>query len=435
MAPAYKAVPAVTVHAWGKKVGAVARDPRLRAYSFEYAPEWIASGIELAPLQMPLRAAPYTFPNLPEPTYRGLPALLADALPDEFGNALIDSYLASKGVGKDQITSLDRLAYMASRAMGALEFRPSRSPRVATPTAIELHDLVTAARSALSGNLGGDREAQAALKSLLQVGTSAGGQRAKAVIAWNPITEEICSGQVPAPEGFDHWLLKLDGVRPSAKGAAEEPLADGQGYGRIEFAYYRMAIAAGIEMSECRLFEEGPRAHFMTRRFDRDRSARHHVQSLCAMDHIDYKQVATHDYAQLFSVIDRLQLGERAMTEAFRRMTFNVAARNQDDHTKNVAFLMRQGEPWTLAPAFDVTYAHNPRSRWVYQHLMAVNGKFKDITVKDLMAAGDRWGVAGMRTIIEEVNDAVARWPEFARYAGVGPGVIAQIGECLIRLE
>lgn len=435
MAAAYKAVPAVTVHAWGKKVGAVARDPRLHAYAFEYAPEWIATGIELAPLHMPLRASPYTFPNLAEPTYRGLPALLADALPDEFGNALIDSYLAGKGVGKDQITSLDRLAYMASRAMGALEFRPSRSPRDATPTAIELHDLVIAARSALSGNFGGDRETQAALKSLLQVGTSAGGQRAKAVIAWNPTTHEICSGQAPAPEGFSHWLLKLDGVRPAAKGGAEELLVDGQGYGRIEFAYYLMATAAGIEMSESRLLEEGARAHFMTRRFDRDGAARHHVQSLCAMDHIDYKQVATHDYAQLFSVIDRLELDGQAMAQAFRRMVFNVAARNQDDHAKNFAFIMRQGEPWTLAPAFDVTHAHNPKSQWVYQHLMAVNGKFKDITVKDLMASGDRWGVAGMRAIIQEVNDAIARWPEFARDAGVGPGVIAQIGECLPRLE
>ena len=435
MATAYKAVPAITVHAWGTKVGAVAHDPRLRAYSFEYAPEWIATGIELSPLHMPLRALPYTFANLPEATYRGLPAMLADALPDEFGNALIDSYLAGKGVGKDRITSLDRLAYLASRAMGALEFRPPRSPRTSTSTAIELHDMVTAARSAVSGNFDGDRETQAALKNLLQVGTSAGGQRAKAVIAWNPITKEIRSGQVPASEGFTQWLLKLDGVKPIAKGGVEEPLASGQGYGRIEFAYYLMATTAGIEMSECRLLEEGPRAHFMTRRFDRDNATRHHVQSLCAMDHLDYRQVATHDYAQLFSVIDRLRLGDLAMAEAFRRMVFNVAARNQDDHTKNFAFLMRKGESWTLAPAFDVTHAYNPKSHWVYQHLMSVNGKFKDITVKDLMAAGDRWGVAGMRAIIGEVNDAVARWAEFAKEADINPSVIAQISEDLIRLK
>ena len=435
MATAYKAVPAVTVHAWGHKVGAVARDPRQHAYSFEYAPEWLATGIELAPLHMPLRAAPYTFATLAEPTFRGLPALLADALPDEFGNALIDSYLAAKGVRKEHITSLDRLAYMASRAMGALEFRPPRSPRASAPTAIELHHLVIAARSAITGTFDGDRATQAALKNLLQVGTSAGGQRAKAVIAWNPITQEICSGQVQAPEGFSHWLLKLDGVRPAAKVTAEEPLADGQGYGRLEFAYYLMATAAGIEMSECRLVEEGPRAHFMTRRFDREHSVRHHVQSLCAMDHLDYKQIAVHDYAQLFSVIDRLQLGPAAMEEAFRRMVFNVAARNQDDHTKNFAFLMRQGSPWKLAPAFDVTYAYNPESQWVYQHLMAVNGQFKDITVKDLMAAGDRWGVAGMRAIIQKVDWVVARWREFAQEAGVRPGMTAKVQADLIPLK
>jgi len=434
MASAYRPVTAVTVYAWGKKVGAVARDPRLRAYSFEYAPEWLALGIELAPLHMPLRAQPYTFAQLPEPTYRGLPAMLADALPDEFGNALIDSYLAGKGVSKDQITSLDRLAYMAGRAMGALTFHPPRSPRTTKPTAVELHDLVVAARNAVSGHFDGDRETEAALKNLLQVGTSAGGQRAKAVIAWNPITNEIRSGQGSTPDGFTPWILKLDGVKPVMKEGVFEPPAHGQGYGRIEFAYYLMATSAGIEMSESRLLEEGPRAHFMTRRFDRDQALRHHVQSLCAMDHLDYKQVATHDYAQLFSVIDRLELGAKAAAQAFRRMTFNVAARNQDDHTKNFAFLMREGQPWSLAPAFDLTYACNPKSQWVHQHLMAVNGTFKDITIKDLMAVGERFGVAGMRGIIAEVNDAVARWPEFAQRAGIKAAVIAEIGANLLRI-
>lgn len=434
MAAPYKPVLAISVSAWGQKVGAVARDPRLRAYSFEYAPEWIATGIELSPLHMPLRAQPYTFTNLPEATFRGLPALLADALPDEFGNALIDSYLAGKGLGKDQITSLDRLAYMADRAMGALEFRPPRSPRAAKPTAIELHEIVMAARHAVNGTFDGDREIQAALRNLLQVGTSAGGQRAKAVIAWNATTNEIRSGQVAPPEGFSPWILKLDGVKPANKDGAQEPLAVGLGYGRIEFAYYLMAIAAGVEMSESRLLEEGPRAHFMTRRFDRDHLSRHHVQSLCAMDHLDYKQVATHDYAQLFSAIDRLGLGALAMAQAFRRMVFNVAARNQDDHTKNVAFLMRQGEPWTLAPAFDVTYAYNPRSQWVHQHLMAVNGKFKDITVKDLVTVGDRWHVAGIRAVIEDVNEAIMRWSTFADAAGIDHDGMRQIDKNLIPL-
>lgn len=429
MAKAYEPVDAIEVHAWGHYVGAIVPwAERQGVYVFQYAPQWLRRGIELAPLYMTLRSAPYSFGDLPRETFLGLPALLADSLPDAFGNALIDGYLASKGVPRNAITPLDRLAYLGDRAMGALQFKPSRAPRQRKPTAIALNELVMAARSALRGQFDEDREIHAAIAQLLQVGTSAGGQRAKAVVAWNPRTDAIRSGQIDAGDGFSHWLIKLDGVKPAAKGDAEEPLGEGQPYGRIEYAYYLMAREAGITMSECRLLEEGGRAHFMTRRFDRDGSTRHHVQTLCAMAHLDYMQKATHDYGQLFDVVEQLELGAAARAEVFRRMVFNVAARNCDDHTKNHGFLLREGGRWELAPAYDITHAYRANSPWVSQHLMSVNGHFDDITLKDALTIGERWGVPDMQGIVDQVNAAIANWPELAADAGVPSRDITQIG-------
>jgi serine/threonine-protein kinase HipA len=422
---AYQPVEAVRVYAWGTELGAVVREPTRRAYAFQYTDTWIKGDIELAPLHMPLARAPYVFSSLPEPTYKGLPALLADSLPDDFGNSIINGFMAQKGVDPRAITALDRLAYMGNRAMGALEFKPVRGPRRTTPTAIELNQLVHAARQALEGNFDGDREAEAAIKNLLQVGTSAGGARAKAVIAWNPVTNQIMSGQLPAPDGFTQWLLKLDGV---AKDPGLEPsarLGTGKGYGRIEYAYYLMATAAGITMSECRLLEENDRAHFMTRRFDREGTQRNHIQTLCAMAHLDYKLIGVHDYAQYFLTIQRLALGQDAIEEAFRRMCFNVYAANCDDHTKNLSFILRKGSRWELAPAYDITHAHDPDNHWLRAHLMAVNGKFNDIGKSDLLAFGDRFAVPGVNAVIENVADAVAEWPKFAANAGV-PLVVAK---------
>lgn len=429
MAAGYQAVEAIEVMAWGKNVGALAFDPNQRAYVFEYTPAWLKTGIELAPLHMPLRASPYSFPGLPVTTYRGLPAMIADGLPDSFGNALIDSYLVAKGVGKDAITPLDRLAYLGRRALGALEFKPVRGPRATKSTALHMSELVLAAREAVSGRFEGDRETTAALKNLLQVGTSAGGQRAKAVIAWNPTTNEIRSGHVDTAAGFSHWLVKLDGVKPMAKGGADEPLGEGAGFGRIEYAYYLMAVAAGITMSESRLLEEGGRAHFITKRFDRDGQVRHHVQTLCAMAHLDYMQKATHDYSQLFDTVEQLEIGVEAKAQVFRRMAFNVMARNCDDHTKNHGFLLREGGTWELAPAYDITHSYSPTSEWVSQHLMSVNGKFANIGREDLTTVGDRWNVPGIRQILKDVEQAVAQWPKHAAQAGVPTQTVAKIAK------
>ncbi|MGO4702601.1 type II toxin-antitoxin system HipA family toxin [Dyella sp. 2RAB6] len=428
-ASAYQPVEAVRVFAWDTEIGAVVRDPKQRAFVFQYTDGWIRRGIELSPLHMPLAREPYTFPLLPEATFKSLPALLADSLPDDFGNNLINGFLAQKGVGSRSITALDRLAYMGARSMGALQFKPVRGPRQAKPTAIQLGELVFAARKALQGNFDGDREAEAAIKNLIQVGTSAGGARAKAVVAWNPSTNEIMSGQVPAPEGFSPWLLKLDGVAKDTRLGPSDRLGSGKGYGRIEYAYYLMATAAGMAMSDCRLLEENDRAHFMTRRFDREGGDKHHIQTLCAMDHLDYKMLATHDYAQYFLVIQRLGLPQSAYAEAFRRMCFNVCAANCDDHTKNFSFLLRRGFTWELSPAYDITHAHDPNNQWLREHLMAVNGKFSGITRKDLLAVGDRFEVPGMKAIIGDVADAVSLWKEFAKEAGVPTDIASSIAK------
>lgn len=414
---AYTAVSVIEVRAWGRPVGAIAPDPATGYFAFEYDPGWIRTGLELAPLTAPLSPRVRVFPALPEATFHRLPAFVADALPDDFGNALVTAYLASHGVERSSITALDRLAYLGQRGMGALEFRPTRGPQRRKPTALELSDLVVGARSALSGRIEGDHEAAAALANLIQVGTSAGGARAKAIIAWNPESGEVRSGQLAAEDGFEQWMIKLDGV------GSDTELGSSAGYGRIEYAYYLMATAAGIEMSPSRLLEENGRAHFMTKRFDRlPGHARVHLQTLCAMAELDYKQRATHDYAQYFQVIDRLGLPAEARTEAFRRMVFNVLARNCDDHTKNFSFLMdppERGGAWRLAPAYDVTYAFNPSGQWTYQHLMSVNGSFDEITRDDLLTVADRFQVPDRFDVISEIQEAISHWSEFADQAGI----------------
>ncbi|MBK6743836.1 MAG: type II toxin-antitoxin system HipA family toxin [Hydrogenophilales bacterium] len=419
--------PVIEVRIWGQRVGAVAPDPRLGCYVFAYDPSWRRNGIELAPLTLPIDdiRPSFAFPELSEPSYKRLPGLLADALPDDFGNALIDAWMAARGVEKRAITTLDRLAYMGKRGMGALEFRPARGAHRESAEPLEMKALVEAARKVVHGDLSGDVQAQAALANIIRVGTSAGGARAKAVVAWNPQTDQIRSGQFDAAPGFEHWLLKFDGVGKDAE------LGGSADYGRIEYAYYRMAEAANIRMSPCRLLIEGGCAHFMTRRFDRDvansQTIKHHVQTLCAMSHLDYKQRATHAYAQLFMAIAQLKLGDEANGQAFRRMAFNVMAKNCDDHTKNFAFRLKQGGTWELAPAYDVTHAYNPKGEWTYQHLMSVNGKFSGITRTDLLAEADRFGVRRPQDALKDVRTALDHWPEFAKQAGLGEKATADI--------
>lgn len=418
----YTPVDLVEVFAWGARVGVLSRSTVRGAYAFQYDPGWIRSGLELAPVIMPRRRAPYVFPQLPEPTYAGLPPMIADSLPDSFGNSLVDAWMAEQGVDLAAITALDRLVYLGNRGMGALEYRPDHSPATRRSSAIDLGELVHAARAAVQGTIADDASAGRALQEIINVGTSAGGARAKAIVNLDPATGEIRSGHTPPQPGFEPWLLKFDGV------GADQQLGAGQQYGRVEYAYSLMARAAGIEMAPTRLLAENGRAHFLTRRFDREGRRKLHLQSLTGLAAVDFRAVGANSYAQVFTTIDSLDLGAEARTEAWRRMAFNVVATNNDDHAKNLSFLADEQGAWRLAPAYDVTFAYNPTGEWTNEHQLSVNGRFRDVRYADLMAVADQFEVERARTALGDIADAVASWPAFAAEAGLAEGHADAIG-------
>jgi serine/threonine-protein kinase HipA len=424
------------VRLWGKTIGAVSLPDGQDVASFEYDAAFAQSGIQVAPIMMPLSRRVYSFPQLARPTFHGLPGLLADSLPDRFGNALIDAWLASQGRQSDSFNAVERLCYTGERGMGALEFVPVLGPRAKQATRIEVGKLVELAsevlthRNNLRATFAADGK-QDVLKDILRVGTSAGGARAKAIIAWNPKTNEVRSGQVKAGKGFEYWLLKFDGV----SGNRDKELEDPKGYGLIEYAYYLMARDCGIDMSECRLFEEHGRSHFMTRRFDRLAGGEKlHMQSLCAMAHFDYNMAGAYSYEQALLVMRQLKLPMQAIEQLYRRMVFNIVARNQDDHVKNIAFLMDKSGAWSLAPAFDVTYSFNPAGTWTASHQMTMNGKRDHFTMDDFNAcaktASMKRGRAGK--IVAEVQATVSKWGAFAEQAGVPDAVRRKIHAALV---
>ena len=426
------------VRLWGRTIGAVSLEDDTDTAAFQYTPEFAGSGIEVSPITMPLGDSIYQFPELSQNSFHGLPGLLADSLPDKFGNALIDAWLATQGRTPDTFNSVERLCYTGSRGMGALEFIPSIGPPQNSAKKIDIDNLVQLAsevlgqRTDLNVTFQEDTAANA-LTDILRVGTSAGGARAKAVIAWNPNTNEVRSGQVKAPDGFEYWLLKFDGVT----GNKDKELDDPQGYGAIEYAYYQMALEAGVTMSECRLLEENGRRHFMTKRFDRlDGGDKLHMQSLCGLAHFDFNAAGAYSYEQALLIIRQLKLPMAAIEEQFRRMVFNILARNQDDHVKNIAFLMNKKGIWSLAPAFDMTYSYNPSGAWTSAHQMTMNGKRDGFTIEDFKACAEAGSLKRGRaeSIINEVRKAVVRWPEYASKALVNDDWIKNIKNAL-RLE
>ncbi|MEW6583173.1 MAG: type II toxin-antitoxin system HipA family toxin [Actinomycetota bacterium] len=418
---------------WGTTIGAAILADGESIAAFEYDPAFVGSGIELAPLVMPLaRGRVYRFPELAEGTFHGLPGLLADSLPDRFGEAVIAAWLAGQGRDPAGFDALERLSYVGSRGMGALEFAPALGPRSRAADRVHVNALVALAseiltsRRVLSESFDG-MSREGALAEILRVGTSAGGARAKAVIAWNPDTQEVRTGQADAPEGFEHWLLKFDGVRGNRD---RESLSDPDGFCAVEYAYSLMARDAGIEMPDTRLLEEGGRRHFMARRFDRPRGGdRLHMQSLGALAHLDYNQALANSYEQAFAAIRALDLGPAAMEEQFRRMVFNIVARNQDDHVKNIAFLMDRRGTWRLSPAFDVTYAFNPSGAWTRRHQMSLTGKNDGFTRGDLRDAGRTASLKQGRAdaILNEVTGVVRRWPEYAERVGVRDALTREV--------
>jgi serine/threonine-protein kinase HipA len=422
---------------WGRRIGAVSWDETRTLAVFQYDPEFVGAGIEVAPLKMPAREAPYEFPALRKETFSGLPGMLADALPDKFGSRLIDAWLAETGRSAERFSPVDRLCYIGSRGIGALEFKPTirnvtRSKRLEVAQLVDLVNRVLDERKHLAGQLGGEDDAEA-LEDILSVGTSAGGARAKAVLAWNRETDEFRSGQVKAGEGYEHWLLKFDGVSNNR----DKELADPQGFGKIEYAYYLMAKAAGIDMSECRLHHEGGRSHFMTRRFDRDgRGRKIHMQSLGAMQHFDFNDPASYSYEQAILTIRELGLGMDVVETQYKRAVFNVVARNQDDHVKNISFLMDQSGSWRLSPAYDVAYSYNPDGPWTRDHQMSIGGKRNGFSHNDLLTFASNVGLkeAKARQAINDVTRSVEAWKAHAKKADVEQTDITRI-EKTFRLE
>jgi serine/threonine-protein kinase HipA len=416
---------------WGRNIGAVSWLDERDIGVFQYAPEFVGSNIQVAPLTMPLRETPYEFPALARDTFSGLPGLLADSLPDKFGNALINAWLAGIGRSPKSFNPVERLCYLGKRGMGALEFQPvthqrnSRSIELDVAELVSLANQVLSQREQLSVTLT-DNDDRASIEDIIRVGTSAGGARAKAIVAWNPQTGEFRSGQVTQQTGFSNWLIKFDGV----SGNRDKELADPQGYGQIEYAYYRMALSAGINMSESRLHQEGGRAHFMTKRFDRTASGQKlHMQSLGAMMHYDFNQAGAHSYEQALTVIAKLDLSMAEREQQFRRAVFNVLARNQDDHVKNIAYLMDKSGQWRLAPAFDMVYSYNPSGTWTGKHQMSVNGKRDAFVLDDILALAKSAGIK-MRLakgIVDQVAGAVGEWPTFAAQGGVPESTVAKI--------
>ena len=419
------------VSLWGRKIGAVVQGAGDDIAAFEYDSAFAGSGIEVSPLVMPLSTQIYSFPELPRKTFYGLPGFLADSLPDRFGNALIDTWLATQGRSPNSFSAVERLCYIGQRGMGALEFSPAVGPRARKANNIQIDKLVEIASEILSQRNDlrvsfTGKSKQRALSDILRIGTSAGGARAKAVVAWNPQTNEVRSGQISAGEGFEYWLLKFDGV----KGNRDKELDDPQGYGAIEYACYLMARDCGIEMSECRLFEESDRRHFMTRRFDRTIEGKKvHMQSLGALAHFDFNLAGAYSYEQALMIIRQLGLPMSTIEQQFRRMVFNIVIRNQDDHVKNIAFLMDKAGQWKLSPAFDMTYSFNPTGPWTATHQMTMNGKRESFTMEDFKNCAK---VALMKrgrekSIIAETLDVVTDWRKYAKTAGIPMQTIEKI--------
>lgn len=427
------------VHLWGERIGAVAWDEETGYATFEYENNFRNTKWDLAPLQMPINSykSSFSFPghrlktNAEPDTFKGLPGLLADSLPDQYGNDLINMWLAKLGRPQDSMNPVEKLCFIGSRGMGALEFEPAIFPQHKTTFSVEIDSLVDLAKKMLekrenfTTSLNTDEEK--AMTDILHIGTSAGGARPKAVIAYNEKTGEVRSGQTKVPKGFEHWLIKLDGVSDVQLGATK-------GYGRVEMAYYNMAKACGIEMMPSKLLEENGRAHFMTKRFDREGSnTKHHIQTFCAMKHFDFHLVNSFSYEQLFQTMRELKLPYPEAEQMFRRMVFNVYARNCDDHTKNFAFRLKKNSAWELAPAYDICHAYKPNHKWVSQHALSINGKRDNISKEDLLLIGESVKNKKARNTIDEIRETISQWKQFANEVGVPKKLRDEIDSTLIR--
>ena len=417
------------VKMFGYPMGVFRWDSRYDIVQFEYDKNFIGRGIEPSPLMMPVQLGRiYSFRDIGRETFKGLPGLLADSLPDTYGRALFDRWLTLTGRTSSNI--VETLCFLGKRCMGALEFEPAIDVDYNLDSKIAIDSLVEVAREALSNkenfgvNINDDKKATIA--EILRLGTSAGGQRAKAIIAYNKTTGEVRSGQTDVPNGFDYYIIKLDGV------SATTGFRETENYGRLEYSFYKLVKACGIEMSECSLIEENGRAHFLTKRFDRENGKKVHMQTLCGIAHYDYRLHRAYSYEQAFNVMRALKLPYSQAQEMFRRMVFNVIVRNQDDHTKNISFLMGEDGVWRLSPAYDMGYSYNPNGGWTATHQMSINGKFDDITRKDLLECGAKNNIKNASLIIDEVCEIASQWPTIAKECDVPQSMIEEIKSNLL---
>lgn len=426
---------------WGELVGAVRWDVQKQLASFQYDENFLTREFDLSPIKMPIKNGNriYNFPELRKEkdeqiaTFKGLPGLLADTLPDKYGNQLMNVWLVQNGRSINSMNPVEQLCFIGTRGMGALEFEPAQFKSNKKTFAIEIKSLIEAAQKMLSNrkdikeNL--QKNEQKAMSEILKIGTSAGGARPKAVIAYNKKTGEVRSGQTIAPKGFEHWLLKLDGVSNVQFGISH-------GFGRVEYAYYLMARDCKIDMMDSELLEENNRAHFMTKRFDREgNNTKHHIQTFCGISHFDYNNLYSYSYEQLFQTMRTLRLTYPEAEQMFRRMVFNVMAVNCDDHTKNFSFRLKQKGKWELSPAYDVCYAYDPDNIWVNQHSLSINGKNKDINKSDLKTIALINNIKKWEKIIEEIKDIVFNWEEYADKVRVSSKLKNMIKENLIALK
>lgn len=412
------------VNLYGAQIGSIRWESNTNTAQFEYADNFIGKGLEPSPILMPVRQGRvYSFGDIGRETFKGLPGMIADSLPDTYGRALFERWLAL--TGRQSGNPVETLCFLGKRCMGALEFEPAMDSPYGNDVKIELDSLVEVASEALAEksnfgtNLSADKKA--AIAEIVRLGTSAGGQRAKAIIAYNKESGEVRSGQVDAPAGFDYYLIKLDGV------TAEAGFRETQNFGRLEYSFYRLVKECGIEMSECTLIEENGRAHFLTKRFDRINGEKVHMQTLCGIAHYDYRMPRSYSYEQSFNIMRALRLPYSQAQEMFRRMVFNVIVRNQDDHTKNISFLMDKTGRWRLSPAYDMGFAYNPKGGWTSQHQMSINGKFDEITRHDLLEFAQRNNIKDAAEIIDNIMETTLRWPLIAKECEVPQKMIDAI--------
>jgi serine/threonine-protein kinase HipA len=394
----------------GQFVGVCDYAPLTGKVFFQYSPDFLKTGTQLSPLLMPLENRVFDFDERvynPQ-TYRGLPPLIADSLPDDFGNKMLLQWLMKNNISQNALHPLEKLCYIGKRGMGALEYEPAFE-REDFNGDISIADLLTVANDIYFRKIDEAiplNDYTQSLSTLLRIGSSVGGARAKALIAINEKTQEVKAGDIIQGEDFEYYLIKFDGLKDGKE------IVPG-GYGILEYIYHKMATQSKIEMTECKLLTENGRSHFLTKRFDRKGGKKIHVSTLCGMAGVDFRQPNLIGYEDVFRILNLLNMDYTQKEQLFRRMVFNVLAFNHDDHTKNISFIYEGGK-WRLAPAYDLIFAFDPENYWLKNHNLSINGKTNNITADDILNVGDKFGIKKKERILAGIREVVRNFKHYA---------------------